>query len=178
MNILENLKTSTDGMFAYMTPKLWLFGIILPFVLALAITAFIHPFIVRMAKSRNMVDEPDGRKLQRTPIPVMGGMAVFFGIVMGAGATSTFFNTYALFTCIITLTMMMYIGMLDDMIGLSPVLRLVLQMAMVAFIIKMDRTSINDLHGVFGIWQLPVYVSLPLSFIACCGIINSINLKQ
>lgn len=69
-------------MFAYMTPKLWLFGIILPFVLALAITAFIHPFIVRMAKSRNMVDEPDGRKLQRTPIPVMGGMAVFFGIVM------------------------------------------------------------------------------------------------
>ena len=176
MNILENLKTSTDGMFAYMTPKLWLFGIILPFVLALAITAFIHPFIVRMAKSRNMVDEPDGRKLQRTPIPVMGGMAVFFGIVMGAGATSTFFNTYALFTCIITLTMMMYIGMLDDMIGLSPVLRLVLQMAMVAFIIKMDRTSINDLHGVFGIWQLPVYVSLPLSFIACCGIINSINL--
>ena len=71
MNILENLKTSTDGMFAYMTPKLWLFGIILPFVLALAITAFIHPFIVRMAKSRNMVDEPDGRKLQRTPIPVI-----------------------------------------------------------------------------------------------------------
>lgn len=176
MSILETLRESTDGMFEYMTPKLWLFGIILPFLIAMVITAFIHPFIVKMAISRNMVDVPDARKLQRKPIPVMGGLAVFFGIVMGAGVTSTFFNTYALFTCIITLTMMMYIGMLDDMIGLSPVLRLVLEIAMIAFIVKMDQTNINDFHGLFGIHKLPVYVSLPLCTVACCGIINSINL--
>ncbi len=176
MSILETLRESTDGMFEYMTPKLWLFGIILPFVIAMVITTFIHPFIVKMAKSRNMVDVPDARKLQRQPIPVMGGLAVFFGIVMGAGVTSTFFNTYALFTCIITLTMMMYIGMLDDMIGLSPILRLVLEIAMIAFIVKMDQTNINDFHGLFGIHKLPVYVSLPLCTVACCGIINSINL--
>ena len=175
-NIIETLRNSLDGMFEYMTPKLWLFGIVFPFVIAMVITSFIHPYIVKMAKTRNMVDVPDGRKLQREPIPVMGGLAVFFGIVMGAGATSTFFNTYALFTCIITLTMMMYIGMLDDMIGLSPVLRLVLEVAMIVFIVKMDQTNINDMHGLFGIGKLPVYISLPLCTISCCGIINSINL--
>lgn len=176
MSVIETLQNSLDGMFEYMTPKLWLFGIIFPFVIAMVITAFIHPYIVKMAKTRNMVDVPDYRKLQRTPIPVMGGLAVFFGIVIGAGVTSTFFNTYALFTCIITLTMMMYVGMLDDMIGLSPILRLVLQVAMIAFIVKMDQTNINDFHGLFGIGKLPVYVSLPLCTISCCGIINSINL--
>ena len=176
LSIIETFKTSVDGMFEYMTPKLWLFGIIFPFLIAMVITALVHPYIVKMAVSRNMVDVPDGRKLQRKPIPVMGGLAVFFGIVMGAGATSTFFNTYALFTCIITLTMMMYIGMLDDMIGLSPVLRLVLEVAMVAFIVKMDQTNINDFHGLFGIGKLPVYLSLPLCAISCCGIINSINM--
>lgn len=176
MSIIEILKVSTDGMFEYMTPKLWLFGIILPFLIAMVITTLVHPYIVKMAKSRNLVDVPDARKLQREPIPVMGGLAVFFGIVMGAGATSTFFNTYALFTCIITLTMMMYVGMLDDMIGLSPVLRLVLELAMVAFIVKMDQTSINDFHGLFGIGKLPVYLSLPLCAVSCCGIINAINM--
>ena len=89
MSVIETLQNSMDGMFEYMTPKLWLYGIILPFVIAMVITAFIHPYIVKMAKTRNMVDVPDYRKLQRTPIPVMGGLAVFFGIVIGAGVTST-----------------------------------------------------------------------------------------
>ncbi|HBN46970.1 MAG TPA: undecaprenyl-phosphate alpha-N-acetylglucosaminyl 1-phosphate transferase [Prevotella sp.] len=139
-------------------------------------TALVHPLIVKMATSRNMFDNPDKRKLQSRPIPVMGGLAVFFGIVVGAGATSVFFNSYALFTCVITLTVMMYVGMLDDMVGLSPVARLIVELFLVAFVVYMDKTNINDLHGVFGIGKLPVWVSLPLCSVSCLGIINSINL--
>ena len=106
----------------------------------------------------------------------MGGLAVFFGIVVGAGATSVFFNSYALFTCVITLTVMMYVGMLDDMVGLSPLLRLLVELCLVAFVVYMDKTSINDLHGLLGIGKLPVWASLPLCAVSCLGIINSINL--
>lgn len=176
MNIFEVLASSLNGMFSYMTPKAWMLGMILPFLISFIITAMVHPLIVRMAKERNMMDIPDVRKLQKQPVPVMGGMAVFFGVVVSSGVMSLFFNSNALFTCIITLTMMMYVGMLDDMIGLSPVLRLVIEVAMVAFIVKMDMTNINDLHGVFGIYKLPVYVSLPLCAVSCCGIINAINM--
>ena len=78
---------------------MWVLGIILPFVSAMVITALVHPVIVKMALKKNMTDAPDYRKLQKQPVPVMGGLAVFFGVVVGAGVTSMFFNTYALFTC-------------------------------------------------------------------------------
>lgn len=175
-HLIHNLQFSLDGMFSYMTPKLWMLGVIVPFLMALFFTALVHPLIVRMAVSRNMFDNPDRRKLQARPVPVMGGLAVFFGIVVGAGATSVFFNSYALFTCVITLTVMMYVGMLDDMVGLSPVLRLFVELCLVAFVVYMDKTSINDFHGLLGIGKLPVWASLPLCSVACLGIINSINL--
>ncbi len=175
-HLIHNLQFSLDGMFSYMTPKLWMLGVIVPFLMALFFTALVHPLIVRMAVSRNMFDNPDRRKLQARPVPVMGGLAVFFGIVVGAGATSVFFNSYALFTCVITMTVMMYVGMLDDMVGLSPVLRLFVELCLVAFVVYMDKTSINDFHGLLGIGKLPVWASLPLCSVACLGIINSINL--
>ncbi len=175
-HLIHNLQFSLDGMFSYMTPKLWMLGVIVPFLMALFFTALVHPLIVRMAVSRNMFDNPDRRKLQARPVPVMGGLAVFFGIVVGAGATSVFFNSYALFTCVITMTVMMYVGMLDDMVGLSPVLRLFVELCLVAFVVYMDKTSINDFHGLLGTGKLPVWASLPLCSVACLGIINSINL--
>ncbi len=174
--LIHNLQYSLDGMFSYMTPKLWTLGVVVPFFMALLFTALIYPLIVKMAVSRNMFDIPDERKLQARPVPVMGGLAVFFGIVVGAGVTSVFFNSYALFTCVITLTVMMYVGMLDDMVGLSPLLRLVVELFLVAFIVYMDKTNINDFHGLLGIGKLPVWVSLPLCSVSCLGIINSINL--
>lgn len=173
---IDNLSYSLDGMFSYMTPRLWMLGVVLPFFLAMCFTALVHPFIVKMAASRNMFDVPDSRKLQSLPVPVMGGMAVFFGIVVGAGATSVFFNSYALFTCIITLTVMMYVGMVDDLLGLSPTFRLIIEICLVGFIVYMDKTNINDMHGLFGIGKLPVYLSLPLCAVSCVGVINSINL--
>ncbi len=54
-----------------MTLRLWVLGIILPFVSAMVITALVHPVIVKMALKKNMTDAPDYRKLQKQPVPVM-----------------------------------------------------------------------------------------------------------
>ena len=42
-----------------------------------------HPKVLKIAILKNLVDNPDARKLQRNPVPVMGGIAVFFGIAIG-----------------------------------------------------------------------------------------------
>ncbi|SET11714.1 glycosyltransferase family 4 protein [Prevotella sp. kh1p2] len=158
------------------TWRIAILGMLMPFVVSMMMVWVIHPVIVRVALMKDIVDKPCYRKLQRKPVPVLGGMAVYFGIVVGAGVVSVFFDSFALFTCIVALTMMLYVGLMDDILGLSPVVRLVLEVAMIAFVVKMDLTNMNDMHGIFGIGKLPVYLSLPLSAIAGCGIINSINL--
>lgn len=158
------------------TWRIAILGMLMPFVVSMIMVWVIHPVVVKVALMKNIVDKPDYRKLQRKPVPVLGGMAVYFGIVVGAGVVSVFFDSFALFTCIVALTMMLYVGLMDDILGLSPVVRLILEVAMIAFVVKMDMTNMNDMHGIFGIGKLPVYLSLPLSAVAGCGIINSINL--
>ena len=39
--------------------------------------------ILKIAKDKNLVDNPDARKLQKTPVSVMGGIAVFIGVAVG-----------------------------------------------------------------------------------------------
>lgn len=175
LNIFLNIRLSTS-VFGYMTAEGWYIGILLPFIVALVTTEWMHPLIVRMARERHLTDNPDWRKLQKEPVPVLGGMAVFFGIVIGAGAVSVFFNSPRLFVFVIALTVMMYSGMLDDMIGLSPWTRIFLELLTIVFVVQMDGTSINDLHGVFGIHRLPVAFTVLLTMISCVGIINAINL--
>ena len=155
---------------------IWLCGGVVPFLLSMILVFWVHPYVVRIATSRGLTDNPDARKLQQRPVPVLGGVAVFFGIVVGAGVTSMFFNSHALFTSIVAITVMMYIGVLDDMLGLTPILRLILEFLFIAFVAWMDQVNINDLHGVFGIGMLPVYLSAPLCIIAGLGIINAINM--
>mgnify|MGYP003515779984 FL=1 len=129
--------------------KIWLCGVILPFVISALLVWLIHPLVVRIAKLKNIVDNPNARKLQKRPIPVLGGVAVFWGIVVGAGVESLFFNTYALFTCVVTMTMMLFVGIGDDILGLPAVGRLLIEFAMIVFVAIMDHTCINDFHGLF-----------------------------
>ena len=53
--------------------------ILIAFFAALIAVLWIHPRLVKIALMKNIVDNPDARKLQRTPVPVLGGVAVFFG---------------------------------------------------------------------------------------------------
>ena len=52
-------------------------------VVAMLTSALVFPFALKFARARNIVDKPDARKLQRSPVPVFGGVVVFSGILMG-----------------------------------------------------------------------------------------------
>ncbi|MBR5919282.1 MAG: undecaprenyl/decaprenyl-phosphate alpha-N-acetylglucosaminyl 1-phosphate transferase, partial [Prevotella sp.] len=76
--------------------NLWLFGIVVPFFVAMMLVFAAHPLIIRIARKMQVLDMPDeARKIQDYPVPVMGGVAVIWGIIVGAGITSMFFNSYA-----------------------------------------------------------------------------------
>lgn len=159
-----------------MSTKFLFLGIIVPFIGTLLLVNWIHPQIVKLAMSKNLVDNPNARKLQKRPVPVLGGIAVFWGIVVGSGVTSLFFGSYAFFPTFVAITVMMYMGVMDDIMGLSALLRLLVEIGVIIFLIYLDRHSINSLHGVLGINSLPTYIAVILSVIAGAGIINAINL--
>ena len=138
--------------------------------------ALIHPYLVRFAKAKNIVDNPNTRKLQLRPVPVLGGLAIFFGIVAGVLVAHTMIDSSQLFVIISCMMIMTYVGALDDVLDISPVTRLITQIITVLILIYIGDLSLNNLHGLWGITVLPEYISTPLTIFSVVGIINALNL--
>lgn len=50
--------------------------------------------ILTIAFRKKLVDNPDARKLQKRPVPVVGGLAVFFGVLFGLMAAAMCRNLF------------------------------------------------------------------------------------
>lgn len=143
---------------------------------AMIAVIWIHPKLVKIAHLKGIVDHPDARKLQRTPVPVLGGVAVFFGIVLGVALTSGYTNCQSLMTIVAAMMIMLYVGTMDDIVGLSAKFRLLVEIGVTTLLIFVNSLSINNFGGLWGYHLIPDYVAIPLSIFAMVGIINSMNL--
>lgn len=149
---------------------------ILSFLAAILSAHWIHPRLVRIALDKNIVDNPNARKLQRRPTPVLGGIAVFFGSVIGLGCASITCDCSELFIVVVAMMIMLYTGTMDDILDLSPALRFLIEIGTVLLLIFVGGYTLNDFHGLWGLNQIPQGVAIPLTVFAAVGIINAINL--
>lgn len=152
------------------------YTVIIPFFIALFLVGWIHPKLVKIALLKNIVDNPDARKLQRTPVPVLGGVAVFFGVVIAIGCMSAVVDCSGLPVVIMAMMAMLYTGTMDDILNLSPSLRLLIEIVVVLLLVFVGGYCINDFHGLWGIGPISPWCAVPLTVFATVGIINAINL--
>ena len=152
------------------------YTIIIPFFTALLLVGWIHPRLVKIALLKNIVDNPDARKLQRTPVPVLGGVAVFFGVVIAIGCMSSVVDCSGLPVVIMAMIAMLYTGTMDDILSLSPGLRFVIEIVVVLLLIFVGGYCIDDFHGLWNIGRFSYWCAVPLTVVAAVGIINAINL--
>ena len=149
----------------------------LPGVAACVIVTLIYPFVLRYAIRHNIVDNPNARKLQRTPVPVFGGVAVFMGVLPAVVITGIFFNDFPTTTVnLCAITVMLAIGVWDDRRDISAIFRFIVEIMIVFLMMLATGCFIDDFHGLWGIHGIPEYVAWPLSIFAGVGIINAINL--
>ena len=89
-------------------------GGVLPFAVAFATSCSLIVPIRRMALHWGMVDVPNARKIHRTPIPLMGGVAIYCGTVL---AIMGFVESRArgqIFGILAASTLLLAVGILDD----------------------------------------------------------------
>ena len=63
--------------------------VFITFLISAILVGWIHPKIVQIAILKNIVDKPDARKLQRQPVPVLGGVAVPYSAVSPFSSASS-----------------------------------------------------------------------------------------
>ena len=150
--------------------------LIILFAIAFVVTMLAYPHVLNYARKHNIVDNPNARKLQRVPIPVMGGMTVYIGFFVASFVAFLIIKDVNIIKVVAVLTVMGIVGIWDDVKDITPALRFAVEVLVVWAMMILFDLQINDLHGLWGIRRLPEVVSIPLSLIAGVGIINAVNL--
>lgn len=145
-------------------------------VVAFVVTNLVYPHVLGFARKHNVVDNPNARKLQRVPVPVMGGTTVFIGLLVTTIVGSIALGNLEMFEVLAILAVMYAIGTWDDVKDVPASLRFVVELFVVWAIIIVFDIEINDFHGLWGVNKIPESISIPLSLIAGVGIINGVNL--
>lgn len=149
---------------------------LLGFATALSISAYAIPIIIKVAFIRKLYDKPGGRKTHKRFIPNLGGIAIFAGFVLSFVCWTNFSDSLYLQYLILGLIILHFLGVKDDIVPLTPYKKLIGQIIAAAVLVGPGRFRINDLHGIFGIYQLSDPVSIGLSIFAVILLINSFNL--
>ena len=143
---------------------------------AFIVTTFVFPYVLLFARKHNIVDNPDARKLQRVPVPVMGGTTVFIGFLISMMIGYLIEPDPRMIIILALLFVMYLLGLWDDIRDISASFRFLMELVVVWVMILSLGVEINDFHGLWGVHEVPDVVSVPLSLVAGVGIMNAINL--
>ena len=91
-------------------------------LVAAAVTAVLTPPVGRLARRMGAVDEPRERGLSRRLTPLLGGVAIFAGVLVAAVAFIPVGSTYR--AILIGAAIITVVGAVDDVVDLHPVLKL------------------------------------------------------
>ncbi len=153
-----------------------LFELFLPAVLAAVVVAALHPRLVKIAIMKNIVDNPNARKLNKEPIPVLGGAGIFMGVMIASVVSGVPAGGQLPVAVFAATGIMLYTGVMDDIFSIRPSVKLVLQVAAVAVMAFAGGLMIDDFQGLWGVYELSPWVAWPLTLLALAGLINGINL--
>ena len=143
---------------------------------SMLMTFWVYFKILAIAKKKNLVDNPDARKLQKRPVPVLGGIAVFFGVLCGTLLSCCIWDCNSILPIILAMSMMLYIGAIDDIVDLSPRNRIIIEVLAILGLIYGGGACIDSLHGLWGIEDYTWWIGVPLTVFAGVGIINAMNM--
>jgi UDP-GlcNAc:undecaprenyl-phosphate GlcNAc-1-phosphate transferase len=141
--------------------------------LALVIVVLLTPAVGGMARMLGVVDRPGMRRLNRSPVPRLGGLALFFGIFVPALAFLPLGReTKGLLLGAAVATL---VGAIDDFRGLVWWEKLGGQIAAAAIPTGFGIWVQNFTFPLVGVHQLPGWVGVPLTILWIVAIMNMVN---
>ncbi len=152
------------------------FKIVVSLFTTMIISTAITPFVRRLAFVLGAVDKPGKRRVNKVPMPTLGGLAIFLAFTF-----ATFvllrpqFNTHMMFSLFLAESVVVVTGTIDDIKELTPkqkMFGLFIAALIVYFLagVKMTQINLGPLHFQLG------WLSLPITVFWILGISNAVNL--
>lgn len=151
-------------------------NVLIATVLSFVITYFAIPVLIRVAELKNLYDEPDERKSHKARIPTLGGIGFFSGFVMASAVCVPAFADSPFQYMVAAFIVIFMVGMKDDIVGLSPLKKLIGQLMASFAVIYLGNLQISSMYGILGLDVLPPHFSLLLTYFTFLVIVNAFNL--
>ena len=159
-----------------------------PYVLALialiaayAISMRIYPAIIYLSHSKDLMDVPGERSMHQGKTPTLGGIGLFLTFAIGMVLTGVFaplppqdvINVLALIGATMLL---LFLGVKDDLVLVSPKKKFIGQLVAAALVVFASDIRIVSMEGIFGLWELPYWVSVAFTIFVFLLVVNAFNL--
>ncbi len=154
------------------------------FLVSLICGLVFTPLILDFCKRKRLYDIPNERKVHKNATPRLGGISFFPSML-------TAFVIVLMFTPIVEadtlpvniwsavflmgLVVIYVVGIVDDLVGLNATTKFFVQIA-TACLLPFVGLYINNLYGLFGIYETPYWIGVPLTVFIIVFIDNAINL--
>ena len=148
------------------------------FLLALCISLYAVPVVVRVAHSLRFLDNPNERSAAVCPIPTLGGISIFLSFVFSTTVGLSGEPMPEFIYVMIAVLLMFFVGLKDDILTIPARKKLVAQFLAAGIIIFLARIRFTNLHGFLGIGEIGIVPAVILTFFAIIVIINSFNLMD
>lgn len=161
---------------------------LLAFIISAIVVLVLTPFVRKAGLASGRVDLPGGRKVHSQPMVRLGGVSIFFGVLIALlvvwgsggfiGADGEHLQPVtenSIWGVTVGGLAFFSIGLIDDLFGLSAMSRLVMQSAVAAaaWYVGVDIAFLS-IPGI-GITQLPDPISLVVTIFWLVGMANAIN---
>ncbi|MFH1279386.1 MAG: MraY family glycosyltransferase [Candidatus Eisenbacteria bacterium] len=140
-----------------------------PFLVALGAVVLVTPAIRRLAFRSGFLDQPNQRKVHRTPTPLLGGVATVVGFMAAFLIGIRLNEAQFSFPILGFLTggiFVFLVGLVDDKYGIGPLAKLIGQIVACAFLFFSGNTN-----GLITSAPLDLF----FSFLWVVGLMNAIN---
>ena len=149
------------------------------FLAALILSLILTPFVRELNRKMGMVDNPGGRRINATPIPRGGGVAVILAFALSTAAFVLFTDKPistavkdAVYWRMLALSVGIgAIGFYDDLFGMKPIVKLLGQIVLATLAFFWGDVGFH-----FFFPSIPLWVDLPLTVFWIVGAINAFNL--
>lgn len=153
--------------------------IFLALLVAFLISFAATPMVIALAPKIHAIDVPkDTRRVHKKPIPLIGGLAIFYGFVISVLCFGIIDREMA--GVLIGAVILVTTGIIDDIIEMKAILKLLFQI-IAAAVVVLCGVEIGHLTNPFYGWFGPEYISFgifsaPLTVVWIVGVTNAVNL--
>ena len=142
--------------------------------IALLLSLLVTPVVIKLAFKVGAIDKPNSRKVHAKVMPRLGGLAIFVAFtiptLMTIGVNKQFIGL------LIGGIIILAIGVLDDIKGLSPKVKLAGQLVAALVLISFGA-KVDTITNPFGSASINLgWLSIPVTIFWIVGVTNAVNL--